>query len=114
MTPDYARANHHPVAAIGRDMSTDAVHMKVKAGSKVMIDAGRSSDPDGDALTYDWIFYKEPGTYKGELDFANGNSKMNLNVPSDAEGRTIHLVLRVTDGGFPALTSYRRIILECR
>ncbi len=114
MTPDYSKVNHHPQAVIGKDRTTDAVHMKVKAGRTVRIDASRSTDPDGDVLNHDWIFYKEPGTYEGNLDYVNGRDVLEVDVPSDAVGTTLHIVLRVTDNGRPALTSYRRVILECR
>jgi hypothetical protein len=34
-----------------------------------------------------------------------------LEVPADADGRTIHVILEVTDHGEPALTRYRRLVV---
>ena len=35
-------------------------------------------------------------------------------VPHDASGKTIHLILEVTDDGTPNLTAYKRIVLRVR
>jgi hypothetical protein len=35
-----------------------------------------------------------------------------LRVPQNALGKTIHVVLEVTDDGTPPLTSYRRFVLN--
>ena len=113
VTDNFADANHHPVAAIGKDISTDAISMNVKAGKTCRISSGRSTDPDGDVLTYEWIFYKEPSSFKGELVLTAEGSSVRVNLPHDAKGKIIHIILRVTDNGSPALTSYRRVILNC-
>ncbi|MHC4521582.1 MAG: hypothetical protein ACYTAS_23570 [Planctomycetota bacterium] len=34
-----------------------------------------------------------------------------VHVPADAAGKTIHIILQVTDDGDPPLTRYRRAIL---
>jgi hypothetical protein len=99
---------------VGKDKTTDALIKKVKAGSVVTLDAGRSSDPDGDALSFEWIYYQEPSTYKGAITFSGATSKLQLPIPSDAQGKSIHLVLRVTDSGKPSLTSYRRVVLHVK
>jgi hypothetical protein len=39
---------------------------------------------------------------------------VTLNVPTDAAGTTIHVILEVTDSGEPALTRYRMAILHVR
>ena len=110
----YEEANHHPVAVLDKDKTTDALFKSVKAGSILKLDASRSSDPDGDALSYEWIFYKEPSSYKGTLSIAPTSDKQEISIPVEAKGKTIHLILRVTDNGSPALTSYRRVVLNCR
>jgi hypothetical protein len=34
-----------------------------------------------------------------------------LRLPADAAGKTIHVVLEVTDAGTPPLTRYRRLVV---
>ena len=38
-------------------------------------------------------------------------AKAVLDVPADAAGKTVHVVLEVTDAGTPALTRYRRLVV---
>ena len=111
VTSEYDAANHHPIPVIGRDKRTDVVFKSVKAGDTVKLDASRSIDPDKDNLSFQWIQYKEPSSYKGDLNIGEGTSRQMLHIPSDAKGKDIHLILRVTDDGVPALTSYRRIVI---
>ena len=113
-TNRYEEANHHPIAVIGKDNTTDAIYKTVKAGKVIKLDASRSNDPDGDQLTYEWIFYQEPSSFKSKLEFDKGQSKISIAVPMEAKEKNIHLILRITDNGQPALTSYRRVILECK
>ena len=110
----YEEANHHPIAVVGKDKTTDAIYKTVKVGKVIQLDASCSNDPDGDQLTYEWIFYQEPSSFKGKLEFDKGQSKIAIAVPMEAKEKNIHLILRITDNGQPALTSYRRVILECK
>lgn len=115
VTPERDAANHHPRAVIGKDRSTKVVHKKVKAGQALVLDAHRSSDLDGDVLSFQWIHYVEPSSYKGALTFDGTKEKLSLTIPADAKkGDIIHLILRVTDNGTPALTSYRRVVVEVK
>ena len=114
VTDGYADANHHPIAVLGKETGKDIVYKKVKAGRSLKLDASHSYDHDGNDLTYEWIHYKEPGTYKGTLDILQSKHVQTIMIPDDAEGKTIHIVLKVTDNGKPSLASYRRIVLECR
>lgn len=81
---------------------------------RVNLRAEGSTDPDGDALSYEWIYYREPGTYAGSrpiaIDDAN-KIEANFTAPKMAKPETIHVVLAVTDQGTPRLTRYRRVII---
>lgn len=111
-TDDYSAANHHPVAMVDGDSSLKCMYKKAKAGGCVSFDASESADPDGDELEYRWFVYKEPGTYNGEVDIEGGQTpRCTVLIPRDASGKSIHLVLEVTDKGCPALTAYRRIVI---
>ena len=54
----YAEANHPPVPKLGHPAELTA-----KPGERVNLSAEGSSDPDGDALSYEWFYYAEAGTF---------------------------------------------------
>lgn len=113
---DWAKdgaGNRNPIAVVNGDKGLQPIIIKVEAGSSVALDAGKSSDPDGNMLTYKWSVYKEPGSYKGDVKIEGGNSeKCKVHIPADAAGKTIHIILELTDEGSPALTAYRRAVLN--
>ncbi|HEX2529832.1 MAG TPA: hypothetical protein VHL31_26515, partial [Geminicoccus sp.] len=81
----------------------------------VTLDAGPSSDPDGDSLSFKWWVYKEAGTYPGNLSITNNGSRLaTLKVPVVNSSYRISIVLEVKDSGSPSSTRYQRVILEVR
>ena len=112
---DYSKANHHPVAIIKNDRSRKTLNIKAKAGKDLTLDAGKSFDPDGDSLKYEWQFYKEPSSYKGDLNiFGKNHSSSQISIPYEARGTTIHIILKVEDKAPVSLCSYRRIIITVK
>lgn len=107
-TQSYAQANHPPVPRL---MGGD--RRKVKSGQRVEFEANESSDPDGDHLSYLWFQYPEAGTYHRtvEINYAENEHKIFIIAPKVQKTETIHLILKVTDKGKPALTRYQRIIV---
>jgi hypothetical protein len=105
-------ANHPPVAVVNGDETLQAVQVSAKPGKRVTLSATGSTDPDGNQFEYRWWVYREAGTFDGEvkLEGADGE-KAALVVPDNAGGKTIHVILDVTDDGKPALTRYRRVVL---
>jgi hypothetical protein len=107
--------NHAPVAVVNGSRGRAVIHQSATPGAEVRLDAAASTDPDGDALDFEWFVYPEPGTYRGAVKI-EGVSKPRaaVRVPDDAGGKVIHVVLKVRDGGKPALVAYRRIVLAVK
>jgi hypothetical protein len=114
-TRPFAEANHPPVV---RFSHADA--LRVKPGDSVALSALGSTDPDGDAVSYEWSYYPEPGTFtvatgrSGAPIVIEGARERDATfvVPVDPfTPGTLHIILAVTDNGTPALTRYRRVIV---
>ncbi|MCW0481784.1 nucleoside hydrolase-like domain-containing protein [Gaoshiqia sediminis] len=113
ITNNYEDANHHPVAVLNGDKTRKVLNMTAKSGSIVELNAKGSNDPDGDSLTYSWSFYKEPGSYKGFITIQDSSSESaKIQIPKDAVGKTLHIILEVVDNGNPNLYAYRRLIVN--
>jgi hypothetical protein len=114
----YREANHPPVVKLGHPAALSA-----KPGERIELSAEGTTDPDGDALSYEWFYYNEAGTFplssarSGQpLTIENFDQpKASFTVPT---GRVMppglgqmHVVLAVTDHGTPRLTRYQRVIV---
>jgi hypothetical protein len=105
----YKEANHPPIAALGH-----ANNLSVKSGEKVTLSAEGSKDPDGNALSYEWMYYREVGTYESSRPIGIDNRTMkaaSFTAPNVTSPETLHIILAVTDNGLPALTRYQRVIV---
>lgn len=105
----YGEANHAPVAVLDHPNE-----LKVKSGDTFLLSAENCSDPDGDNLSYLWIYYPEAGTYSGAVNMMGSRNIHHIYVeaPKVKQKTTIHFILRVTDKGTPALSSYQRVIVS--
>jgi hypothetical protein len=110
----YADANHPPVAKLAHSNQLNA-----KSGERVDLSAEGSTDPDGNALSYEWFAYLEAGSLPLSsartgapltIDDAN-KSKASFIAPKVTQAETLHVILAVTDNGTPPLTRYQRVIV---
>lgn len=118
-TRSYADANHPPVVKLGHPDRLEA-----RRGEIVHLSASGTTDPDGDALSYEWFYYAEAGSFTtssgstGQPLSIIGFDQMEatFKVPDGrvmAPGTgTMHIILAVTDHGSPRLTRYRRVIIN--
>ncbi|NDU97505.1 DUF1593 domain-containing protein [Spirosoma terrae] len=108
VAPTYSKANHPPQVVLNH-----ANELTVKSGTQVVL-SGKGSDPDKDALSYTWLFYKEVGSLNAS-SFVLTNStaeEIKFTAPSVSQAKTMHFILEVTDNGTPALTRYKRLIVN--
>jgi hypothetical protein len=126
---DFKHANHNPIAVVNGQAGTAPLEMDVRVGQTITLDAGQSSDPDGQPIHFHWFHYAEAGLADGNLAAITltGANSSRLTVRADAACRPFwlpmipckgdgvaHVILAVTDEGSPKLTSYRRAILHVR
>ncbi|MFV2103513.1 nucleoside hydrolase-like domain-containing protein [Micromonospora sp. LOL_024] len=115
ITGSFSGANHHPVAVVNGDTSKRILEISANAGSTVNLNATGSSDPDGNSLAYSWSYYDEPSTHNGSVTINNSTAaSATVQVPSNASGKNLHVILTLRDNGSPNLYSYRRVIINVR
>jgi hypothetical protein len=110
----YAEANHPPVPKLSH-----SERLSVKSGERVNLRAAGSTDPDGNALSYEWLHYREAGTLAistartaAALTIEAADTvNAHLIAPKVTKPETMHVVLAVTDQGTPPLTRYQRVII---
>ena len=107
-----SRSNHNPIAIISKNTTKDIIHIDANPGQQLSLSALGSHDPDGNSVTYSWMYYKDASTYSGLLNFNDSKkSKLSFAVPKDAAGSIIHIILEVKDNGRPRLSSFRRVVV---
>jgi hypothetical protein len=127
---DFAHANHNPVIEINGSSGTAPIYLDAEVNKPVLLDAGKTHDPDGQPLQYRWFHYAEAGGTGVSLSavtIAGADTPVARVTPTatcrppwlpnvltcSGQG-TAHIILAVTDNGEPPLTSYRRVILRVR
>ncbi len=106
----YEDANHRPQAVV-----QGGVDRTVSPGETVTLSAEGTTDPDGDALSYRWWQYADADTATSTVSIDNATAKdgASFTVP-DEPGKTVHVILEVSDNGTPTLRHYQRVIFQIR
>lgn len=125
----FAAANHPPRPVVNAIPGVEPLTLDAQVGKPIELDAGASTDPDRDRLSFRWFQYDEAGYDGGSFGTAPlviaGANRPRVTVTATASCRpnwlsvgecpavgVAHLVLAVTDHGKPALTRYKRIVLR--
>jgi hypothetical protein len=104
----YADANHPPIVRIVGDRER-----KVEAGGVVALDAGGTTDPDGDGLDFAWSLYPvDPGRASQVVIEGRDSPRARVIVPPMLAGKTVPVLLAVNDRGHPRLTRYGRVLIR--
>lgn len=141
LDPNFKSANHAPVVILNGDSGLEALHIKVRFGETLKLDASDTWDAHSrDRLEFRWMHYREPsatqwsvGFEVPELKFVDVSEgvrkmeKVEVKIPGKDEGcvfpldetkimkwgpKTYHLILEVVnDGRFP-MRGYRRLLVE--
>ncbi len=127
----FNQANHNPQLVVNGKGGTEVITLDAEVGKPLTLDAESSKDPDGHKLTYQWFHYEEAGnvsrnTNMAAITIAQGNMAKATVTPTAAcrpqwlpmnrpcPSGIAHIILAVTDNGTPALTAYRRVILNVK
>jgi hypothetical protein len=79
----------------------------------VDIDAGISTDPDGDGLDFAWgVDPVHPDVPGRVIIEGRDTPRARVVFPRMLAGKTIPILLAVTDRGEPGLTCYGRVFIE--
>ena len=109
----FAQANHPPRVLLNGSSSHEILRLSARPGAELKLDGAATSDPDGNQLRFNCFAYPEAGTYRDSVSISGSNTAVaRLRVPDDAGGKTLHVLVAVTDDGTPALTRYRRVVIE--
>jgi hypothetical protein len=127
LTAQATDANHNPEVVLNGVAGRAPLLLAVKSGATVRLTAAGTRDPDGDQVSYRWWQYAEPSAAPGDavpVLMIDGDSTAEISFVAPAINRSArnmppmgpppayHIVLEVTDAGTPALTSYRRAIIN--
>ena len=87
----------------------------VKAGDPVALDAAGTTDPDGDGMDFSWGVYPTTPELSHQVVIEGRDTRAaRLVVAPELAGRTIPILLSVTDRGRPRLTRYGRVLITVR
>ncbi|MHA8064603.1 DUF1593 domain-containing protein [Aquirufa aurantiipilula] len=102
---DFKDANHAPQITVREGMKVYA-----KAGQQISLNL-LAVDPDKQAVALCAWPYKEAGS--GAADIQISGNKAMVKIPNTAKaGETYHVIIEGKDNGTPALTGYRRVVVN--
>ena len=108
---DEGKGNRNPNVVLNGHQGPSPLVVMTRVGETVRLDASKSKDPDGNDIRFQWWQQPEIGTAKLDIEDA-AKSIINVRIPANAAGQTLHLVCEVSDNGAFGLKSYQRVIIQ--
>jgi hypothetical protein len=122
ISPRFADANHAPQLVVNGQGGSAPLTLTVCPGEEVRLSAAGSRDPDGNTLSYRWWAYGEAGSsYFARATLATpdaAQTTVTVKPWTSPPGFDLlpveraHVILEVSDNGTPAVTRYRRVMLD--
>ena len=104
VTDNFESANHNPIVETNKRIIT------AKAGEEVVLNV-IASDPNAGELFYHWFHYREATGNEFYINLSQEKSNEIKFVVPDNTKEDIHIILKVTNSGTPALSTYVRFII---
>jgi Protein of unknown function (DUF1593) len=117
----FSGANHPPQQRLNGVAGQEPVEIAACAGEAVRLSAQGSTDPDGQALSYRWWHYREASAQMLAVKLEGAETAeatavvqpwVHASSAAPLPSYPLHVILEVTDSGTPALTRYRRAIIN--
>ena len=108
---DEGKGNRNPIIVVNGHNGVSPLIIKANIGENIRLDASKSTDPDKNAICFQWWQQKEIGTVTLAIDDAQ-KSVINVRIPANAAGQTAHLICEVSDNGAHHLKTYKRVIVK--
>ncbi|CEN62041.1 hypothetical protein ASPCAL08683 [Aspergillus calidoustus] len=138
LTDDPKGASHQPVVTVNESTGPAPLVLEIEPGEVVHLDASDTYDPDGGSLSFSWFQYREPTMNQAGLhtpqvrdieiedtDDSELGRKVKLQMPPAewcaidfvsgkplGKGQEFHFILTVKNNGTPALTTYKRVVIQ--
>ncbi|GAB4019395.1 hypothetical protein GCM10028808_57020 [Spirosoma migulaei] len=109
----YRKRSRNLIISINGSKGIAILTNTEKPGRKLILDASKTYDSDGDNLTFKWWVMSEAGTFTEDIKIEDSNTNKALLVgTTNAYGKLFQVICEVTDNGAHNLSSYRRIVFE--
>ncbi len=107
-TKPLEAANHPPVVRIDGPSRRNA-----KPGETITLNATASADPDRNPLDFAWTIYPPDPELSNAVSMREGKTaSTRLELKQNAAGKTIPILLSISDRGTPSLTRYGRVMIH--
>lgn len=105
------KGNRNPQVIVNGSKGHTPIRINAKAGTTLRLDATKTTDKDGDSLTFLW--WQQPEIGKTQVNIRLSNRPTStIRIPSSASGDAIHIICEVHDNSPFHLVSYRRVIIN--